>query len=497
MILQVETRRSLSFPARVALGAFALLALTFVPIRAQGGPAPQDAGPKPGAIARIPFARALDAIGVPAVSSTRVFTTETVAEVEGIVATPNDLLRIMAAREGRTIATLQVTQAIAQMELDAAAMTVTDDEVNAEIDRMAGASRSAGALSRDELRPSARTAAAFRKLSSGSKPKPPTGDAKANDMMLQLFIRQRMESYAIRYRGDAGVTLPGDVWAEITAKNGTVRMIRSDDIVESLVALVRGPSLARAQEQLIDGYLLGFTLVAAGKTVTEADVLAYTQRMTEQYQPPFDWKMICQFRGTTIGGEQMRFRLIEAMKRGTGFTANDKTIGDFFNEHRDAFGGACRSVSQVLFRTSDPRTGEPTGDPAEKLRLATLAVEKIREGADFAMIARQFSEDENTASAGGSLAQPIKEFGGGVEPEFLAAVLAMKEPGEVVGPIKTSAGYHVIRLDKLTPPRPVDPTAPTFRNWILDELMNEQMRGTLGLLRLASKITVPPLTRLR
>jgi peptidyl-prolyl cis-trans isomerase C len=68
---------------------------------------------------------------------------------------------------------------------------------------------------------------------------------------------------------------------------------------------------------------------------------------------------------------------------------------------------------------------------------------EIDGGKDFAVVAQANSSDGSAAS-GGSLGW----FGAGqMVPEFETAVKGMK-PGDVVGPIKTQFGWHIIKLNE-------------------------------------------------
>ena len=83
-------------------------------------------------------------------------------------------------------------------------------------------------------------------------------------------------------------------------------------------------------------------------------------------------------------------------------------------------------------------------------------LKKARAGADFADLARRYSEDEGSAPNGGDL----DYFGRGrMVPEFDAAVFVM-EPGQISDLIKTDFGFHIIKL--------VDKKAGTTRT--LDEV---------------------------
>ena len=80
---------------------------------------------------------------------------------------------------------------------------------------------------------------------------------------------------------------------------------------------------------------------------------------------------------------------------------------------------------------------------ATKERLRGFA-ERVNNGsADFAMLARMYSEDEASARQGGDLGF----FGRGVmEPEFSNAAFALTEANKVSRVVETEYGYHIIQL---------------------------------------------------
>ncbi len=72
---------------------------------------------------------------------------------------------------------------------------------------------------------------------------------------------------------------------------------------------------------------------------------------------------------------------------------------------------------------------------------------KVKGGADFAEMAKKFSEDESNAKAGGDLGF----FGRGrMVGEFENAVFAM-QPGQVSDLVKTTYGFHIIKLVEKKP----------------------------------------------
>ena len=73
---------------------------------------------------------------------------------------------------------------------------------------------------------------------------------------------------------------------------------------------------------------------------------------------------------------------------------------------------------------------------------AEQVLKEARSGADFAALAKKYSQDESNAQQGGDL----DYFGRGrMVPEFENAAFALK-PGEISDLVKTEFGYHVIKL---------------------------------------------------
>ena len=96
-----------------------------------------------------------------------------------------------------------------------------------------------------------------------------------------------------------------------------------------------------------------------------------------------------------------------------------------------------RSSRPILLEVGDDRTEEAAITTLTELK------QRLRDGADFAELAREYSEDLGSASQGGSLGLLAK----GVidDPQFEEALWSL-EQGEVSDPVRTQAGYHLIEL---------------------------------------------------
>ena len=89
-------------------------------------------------------------------------------------------------------------------------------------------------------------------------------------------------------------------------------------------------------------------------------------------------------------------------------------------------------------------------DPAAALKQADKVLALAQSKQDFAALAKKYSQDPGSAQNGGSLGW--MDHSGFVKP-FADALFNIKAVGDIVGPVKTQYGYHIIRLDGIQPGR--------------------------------------------
>lgn len=104
--------------------------------------------------------------------------------------------------------------------------------------------------------------------------------------------------------------------------------------------------------------------------------------------------------------------------------------------------GEQRVVEHVLVR-NDSRTDDEARTLAE-----TVRAEAIRDGSSFPVLVERYSEDTGKA---GNKGRYVVSKEGQYVPEFEAASRALKQPGDVSEPVKTTFGYHIIRLVEVRP----------------------------------------------
>lgn len=129
----------------------------------------------------------------------------------------------------------------------------------------------------------------------------------------------------------------------------------------------------------------------------------------------------------------------------------DEDVKAYFDKHPEKFTTPeSFSARHILVST------KPTGED-NKARTEEEAQARIKEiqaalsaGKSFDELAKQYSEDPGSKDRGGLYENmPFGRF----VPEFDKAVRDQK-PGEVGAPVKTTFGYHLIKVEKVTPAVP-------------------------------------------
>jgi|GEM_PF-4086647 len=312
-----------------------------------------------------------------------------------------------------------------------------------------------GKLSVKHLRSQARTNRGWKKLywESQNVPADQRTD-QTNQLVMQFFVRQSLEKYERRIRGTAPEPLAGSAAQIIDRNNNNELLIGASETLDFLMGLVRSGALLEGAKELANHIALEQELAKAGKSIGSGEPAAWTAAKRVEYPPPFSWDQICRMRGTTPEREQERWWRVQAWKRSTGKELTDAEIETFLNAHKDFFMGKTKRAAHILVKTKDDVTGLPldaAGLAAAEERIKIIQ-RKLDEGTDFGWLAENYSDDSVTAKGQGRIGQQFKEWGGALDPDFLKAAWALETVGATTGPVRSQFGWHIIRLDEITPP---------------------------------------------
>ncbi len=146
----------------------------------------------------------------------------------------------------------------------------------------------------------------------------------------------------------------------------------------------------------------------------------------------------------------------DALKRKVRDLLTEERIDQHFAENRLTFDAA--AISQLIAESEDV---------ARELRSQI-----IEESADFHTLARRYSKDEATRLSGGYVGRIRRtEMDAALEAAVFGA-----EPGEVIGPLKTDAGWMLAKVESLQPAQMDDATRALIKQTLFDEWLDEQQR---------------------
>jgi peptidyl-prolyl cis-trans isomerase D len=111
-----------------------------------------------------------------------------------------------------------------------------------------------------------------------------------------------------------------------------------------------------------------------------------------------------------------------------------------YNENKDNFRTPERVKVRHILLKSDGKN--PKQDAAVKAKAEDI-LKQLQAGANFADLAKKYSQDPGSAANGGALTDWVVR--GQTVPEFEKAAFSLK-PGQLSGLVKTEYGYHIIQV---------------------------------------------------
>jgi peptidyl-prolyl cis-trans isomerase C len=164
----------------------------------------------------------------------------------------------------------------------------------------------------------------------------------------------------------------------------------------------------------------------------------------------------------------------------------DKDISAFYDQNKDKFSEPeAAHVSHILIRF--PEKADATARKKVQAQAADL-LKQLKGGADFAKLARQFSQDQGSAPGGGDLGFVAR---GQTVPAFEAAAFALK-PGQLSGLVETQFGYHVIKGAERRPARqvPLAEASPRISQYLTDQQRQHRTTAFIEELKAKAKVEI-------
>ncbi|MCE5312611.1 MAG: peptidylprolyl isomerase [Nitrospiraceae bacterium] len=153
---------------------------------------------------------------------------------------------------------------------------------------------------------------------------------------------------------------------------------------------------------------------------------------------------------------------------------SDKDIQDYYNKNKGQF------AAPPTFKVSHIQV--KTQAEADKVK------DRLKKGEDFAKIAKEVSEDKESAKNGGEL--------GMIEPGKLPAeldqVMTKMKKGEVSAPIKSKYGFHILKVNDVKQSAGLDINAikEDLRNVLMQEKQQEIFNKYIADIRKKYKIEI-------
>jgi len=166
---------------------------------------------------------------------------------------------------------------------------------------------------------------------------------------------------------------------------------------------------------------------AESARATDAEVKDYFARHTQEYRLPEQ--------------REAAYLLVDPNQLAAKVPADEKALRAYYAEHKDTF----TQPEQVRARHILVKPEGRTDAEAQKVLEGVRA--RLAKGEDFGDLARAISEEPAAKQTGGDLGF----FGRGqMAPEFEQAAFGA-QPGSLVGPVKTSFGWHLIEVMEKRP----------------------------------------------
>ena len=254
-------------------------------------------------------------------------------------------------------------------------------------------------------------------------------------------------------------------------------------------------ALANVRSQMLDDLIVRKLLSQEARrrkiSSSPADIDALIEQTKKRFKTPADFDKWLATRG--VSATQLRSVLSEevAMDELTARVTSDVTVSDadiaqYYRNNPDDFTIQPAVKARHILLAVNPNASAADKDAVRKRAQNLIA--QLKKGADFATLAKNNSDDKSNAGRGGEL--PVFERGMMVK-AFEDAAFGAKA-GDIVGPVETEYGMHIIKVDQVLPQKLVDlkdvKDDPRLKALILREKKQTQFDAFVAGLKASAKI---------
>jgi len=142
---------------------------------------------------------------------------------------------------------------------------------------------------------------------------------------------------------------------------------------------------------------------------------------------------------------KLAYLVLDAGSLKVGQPTDEKVLQDLYQEELDRFRHPEQRRARHVLVTVDAGA-DAAAEADAKTRIAAIR-ERLAAGEDFALVAREVSQDPGSATQGGDLGLFAK---GVMDPAFEQAAFTL-EVGQLSEPVRSQFGYHLIQVTEIQP----------------------------------------------
>ncbi len=268
---------------------------------------------------------------------------------------------------------------------------------------------------------------------------------------------------------EAAATVGGEDIPIATVEDRFEQASANPQVAQQLEGDDSGQFEAQVQSQILSQLILAEIVTQwadeLGIEASQAELDAERESVIEQLGGEDQFQQAVEQAGLSEEqvDDQLRQQVLQtkiAEEVGAGEEVTDAQIEDFYEENKDARFGERAQARHIL---------------VEGRAKAEQIKRQLDDGGDFAELAQENSTDPGSKDNGGDLGEVTS---GQTVPAFEEAVFGAEE-GEIVGPVQTQFGFHIIEVTGKTPAQTLEESREEIETELTQSTQNEGLQQAL------------------